>query len=133
MAEQELQVHEKKEVRQAGEPTKPVKQFVPAVDIYESADAVTVLAEMAGVDKDGVEISLEEGVLTIKGIMGEQGNDDEKYLLREYETGNYMRRFAVSETIDQEKINATMADGILSLVLPKVEPAKPRKIEVKAG
>ena len=132
MGEKELRVQRQQEVQTDGEPTKPQKQFLPAVDIYETEQAVTVVAEMPGVAKDGVEINLEEGVLT---MVGQRHNAEEKgnVLLREYETGQYLRRFTVSEAIDQEKIEAVMANGILTLVLPKVAPAKPRRIEVKGG
>ena len=131
MTEKEMQIQQKQEVRQAGEPTKPEKQYVPAVDIFETAEAVNVLAEMPGVSKDGVEIELENETLTIRGVVVPEEHGGETVLLREFEPGHYLRRFTVSETIDQEKIQATMADGVLTLVLPKVAPAKPRRIEVR--
>lgn len=131
MTDQELKVHKKQQVQQSGEPTKPEKQFVPAVDIFETEEAVTVRAEMPGVPKEGVVIHLEEGKLTIKGSRVCDIGDTETVLLKEYETGSYFRQFAVAETIDQEKISATMNNGILTLVLPKVAPAKPKKIEVR--
>lgn len=131
MNEKEMQVREKQEIQPAGEPTKPERFFVPAVDIYETDEAVTVLADMPGVARDGVEISLEEDTLTIKGTRAPNGGKEERVLLREFDTGHYLRRFTVAETIDQEKIEAAMADGVLTLKLPKLEPAKPRKIEVK--
>ncbi len=132
MNEKELQAQQQRQVHAAGEPTKPGKQFLPAVDIYETEEAVVVVAEMPGVAKEGVEINLEEGVLT---LMGERHNHDQKgkVLLREYESGRYVRRFTVSEAIDQEKIEATMVNGMLALLLPKVAPAKPRRIEVRGG
>ena len=132
MNEKELHVQRRQELHPEGESTKPQKQFLPAVDIYETDQAVTVIAEMPGVAKDGIEISLEEGVLT---MVGQRSNGEErgKVLLREYESGCYRRRFTVSEAIDQEKIEAVMANGILTLILPKVAPARPRRIEVKGG
>lgn len=132
MTEKEMQVSKKKEVQQAGEPTKTERQFLPAVDIFETDDAVTVLAEMPGVDKGGVDINLEDDVLTLKGKREGDAGKDEVVLLKEYESGSYLRRFTVSEAIDRDKIEATMQDGMLTLKLPKVAPAKPRKIEVKA-
>lgn len=133
MTDKELKVHKKQEVQQSGEPTKPEKLFVPAVDIFETKEAVTVMAEMPGVPKDGVDVQLDEGKLTITGSRLCDICDKEAVLLKEYETGDYFRQFAVSETIDQEKIQATMANGILTLVLPKIAPAKPRKIEVRGS
>lgn len=132
MNDKELQVQPRNEVRQGGESTKAEKQFVPAVDIFETDKAVTVVAEMPGVSKTGIEVSLEEGVLT---LVGERHNGIEKGnpLLREYEPGRYIRRFTVSETIDQEQIKATMANGMLTLVLPKLPPVSPRRIEVTGG
>jgi len=133
MTEKEMQVREKQEVQQAGEPTKAERYFVPAVDIFETDEAVTVLADMPGVDKEGVEVRLEDDSLTIKGTKSGNGGKDERVLLREFESGHYLRRFTMTEVIDQAKIEATMADGVLTLKLPKVEPAKPRKIAVQGG
>ncbi len=132
MKDKELQVQPKHHVQQGGEPTKPEKQFVPAVDIYETDKAVTVVAEMPGVAKTGIEVSLEDGVLT---MTGERHNGLEKgaLLLREFDAGRYVRRFTVSENIDQEHIKATMVHGMLTLVLPKIPPASPRRIEVQGG
>ncbi|ADH85138.1 Hsp20/alpha crystallin family protein [Desulfurivibrio alkaliphilus] len=133
MSDKEMKVQHKQEVQQAGEPTKPERYFVPAVDIYESEEAVHLRAEMPGVDKDGVEINLENDTLTIRGVKAANGGENERVLLREFETGHYLRRFTIAETIDQEKIEAGMADGLLKLTLPKVEPARPRRIEVKCA
>ncbi len=133
MTDKEMQVQRKREVQQAGEPTKPMRQYVPAVDIFETDRAVTVRAEMPGVSKNGVEINLEDGTLTIEGTRLDEVGDNEKMLLTEYETGRYIRKFTVSETIDQEKIEASITDGILTVILPKIEPVKPRRVEVKAG
>lgn len=133
MTEKEMQVREKQEVQQAGEPTKAERYFMPAVDIYETDEAVTVVAEMPGVAKEGVEIRLEDDTLTIKGTKTGNGGEGERVLLREFESGHYLRRFTITEIIDQTKIEAAMADGVLTLKLPKVEPAKPRKIVVQGG
>ncbi len=133
MSEQELRVQEKQEVQHSGETTKPEKYFVPAVDIFETDKQVTVTAEMPGVSGEGVDISQEDDVLTIRGSKQPEEQTDARILLQEYETGHYLRRFTVSETIDQEKTEASMNDGLLTVVLPKTTPAQPRKIEVKAG
>ncbi len=132
MTEQELQVQKKQEVQQGGEPTRPIRQFIPSVDIYETSDTVGLFVEMPGVNNSGVDIDLNDDTLTITGTMVNSDNKKEKVLLREYETGQYLRKFTVSETIDQEKITAAMNNGMLKLNLPKIEPAKPRKIEVQA-
>ncbi len=133
MSEQELRVQQKQEVQHSGETTKPEKYFVPAVDIFETEKQVTVTAEMPGVSGEGVDISLEDDVLTIRGSKQSEEQTDARILLQEYETGHYLRRFTVSEAIDQEKIEASMNDGLLTIVLPKTTPAQPRKIEVKGS
>ncbi len=133
MSEQELKVQQKQEVQHSGETTKPEKYFVPAVDIFETEKQVTVTAEMPGVSGEGVDISLEDDVLTIRGSKQPEEQTDARILLQEYESGHYLRRFTVSEAIDQEKIEASMNDGLLTVVLPKTTPAQPRKIEVKVG
>ncbi|PIE69211.1 MAG: heat-shock protein Hsp20 [Deltaproteobacteria bacterium] len=131
MTEQALQPSEKQQVVQGGEATKPEKCFIPAVDIYETEQEVTVISEMPGVAKDGVEVTLEDNVLTISGTAPQP--EESRLLMREYETGCYQRRFTVAESIDQEAIQASMAEGMLKVVLPKAKPASPRKIAVQMG
>lgn len=131
MSEQELKVQHKQEVAQAGEATKPGKYFIPAVDIYETDQEVTVIAEMPGVTAGGIEVTLEDDVLTIKGKKEAEEHPNARILLQEYESGSYQRRFTVAETIDQDKIRASLNNGLLKVILPKTEPAKPRKIEVQ--
>lgn len=131
MSEQELKIQQKHEVQHRGEATKPGKYFVPAVDIYETDQEVTVIAEMPGVAANGIEVTLEDDVLTIQGRKEGEEHPNARILLQEYETGSYQRRFTVAETIDQNKIRASLNNGLLKVVLPKTEPAKPRKIEVQ--
>ena len=133
MTDNELKVQHKQEVEQSGEPTRPTRQYFPAVDIYETAEAVTLLADMPGVGKEAIDIKLEEGILTLKGEALPLDLKGRRILLQEYEAGQFIRRFTISESIDQEKITATMADGVLKVILPKVKPVQPRKIEVQTG
>ncbi len=132
MTEKELQLRGKQEL--AGkEQTRPGPVFVPSVDIFETEQEITLLADMPGVATDRVSIDLNEDQLTITGDVEAQAADKEGVLLREYETGRFQRSFAVSDRIDQGKITASMSDGVLRLVLPKAEKAKPKRIEVKVG
>jgi HSP20 family protein len=133
MNDKELQVRGKQELQTGTEQTRPGPVFIPAVDIFESEDTITLLADMPGVTGDGVTIDLHDGQLTITGEVEAQASENERVLLREYETGRYQREFTVSDRIDQAKISATMKEGVLRLLLPKAEKAKPRKIPVQAG
>jgi len=133
MADKELQVREKQELQGDAEHTRPGLVFTPMVDIFESEQNITVLADMPGVASDGVSIDLQNNELKITGEVEDQRSEKERYLLREYNTGRYHRHFALSDQIDQSKITASMRDGVLRLVLPKAEKAKPKRIEVKAG
>ena len=133
MAEKELQVREKQELQTETEQTRPGVVFTPAVDIFESEDEITLLADMPGVTSDGVIIDLHNDELKVAGEIEPQGSEKERYLLREYETGRFHRHFSLSDRVDQDKISASIKDGVLRLVLPKVEKAKPRRIEVKSN
>ena len=133
MADKELQVREKQELQSESEHTRPGLVFTPMVDIFESEGYITVLADMPGVASEGVTIDLQNNELKIMGEVEDQGSEKERYLLREYHTGRFHRHFTLSNRIDQNKITASMKDGVLRLVLPKAEKAKPKRIEVKAG
>ena len=128
---QELQVQQKREVEKKPESTIPARRFLPVTDIFETGDALRVVLEMPGVDKESVDVRVENDVLTIEGQV-----DFTKYqgltpLYTEYNVGNYARSFELSSKIDQEHIGAELKDGVITLILPKAEKAKPRKIMVR--
>ena len=128
----EIAPREKHELAGA-ESTRPGRVFTPAVDILENETAISVFADMPGVKADGLAVDLRDNVLTIDGAAGEIGNPGERMLLSEYETGGYRREFRLTNLIDQQKIDATLRDGVLRLTLPKAAAAQPRKIEVRTG
>ncbi len=132
MAEKDLQIEEKQEVQATGESTRNVPVFVPAVDIYESENALTLVADMPGVPIENVDIDLDSDQLTIRGTIPPQ-DENGKEIFREYTAGDYYRQFTLSSDIDREKIQAAMKDGVLKLVLPKAEAAKPRRITIQSS
>jgi HSP20 family molecular chaperone IbpA len=87
--------------------------------------------EMPGVDKKDVELRLEDDVLKVDGRLDFAKYQGLQPVYTEYNIGHYSRSFSLSSKIDQSKISAEMSDGVLSLVLPKVEETKPRTIQVK--
>ena len=107
--------------------------FTPKVDIWEAEAAYNLEVEMPGVDKNGVDVKLEEGVLSILGRVEPEDTKGFERVYSEYESGNYERQFQVSEVIDEQKIKASIKNGVLQLELPKRESAKPKRIEVKVG
>jgi HSP20 family protein len=133
MTEKEVKLREKQEVKGPAEPTKSGPVFLPAVDIFENEEALTLVAELPGVSQTGLQIDLKDDQITIQGEVGELTDPKERVLLREFETGRFFRQFQLSEVIDQNRISARLKNGILTLTLPKVEKAKPRKIEVAVG
>jgi HSP20 family protein len=131
-SQQELQVQQKRELeKKKEEATVPARVFVPTADIYETEDALTVVMEMPGVDKGNVDIIVHEGTLKVEGRLDFSKYEGLQPVYTEYNIGNYARSFSLSSKIDQNKIGAEMKDGVLSLVLPKVEESKPRTIQVK--
>jgi HSP20 family protein len=128
---QELQVQQKRELEKKKESTIPARVFLPTADIYETNDSLNVVLEMPGVDKNSVDIRVEDGVLNIEGRLDFSKYQGLQPLYTEYNVGHYSRSFRLSSKIDQNKIAAELKDGVLSLVLPKVEEAKPRTIQVK--
>ncbi len=128
----ELKIKEKQEVSTPTEQTRPGLVFTPLVDIFETEQALVLLADMPGVRPEDLSIDLRDDTLTLTGDVQPFEGADEKDLLIEYEVGKYHRQFALSEIINQEKIDAQMQNGVLCLTLPKVEKAAPRKITVQA-
>ncbi len=129
----ELKVQEKKEVSTASEQTRPGGVFAPNVDIFETDQQITLLADLPGVAPDNLTIDLRDNILTLSGDVMPIESPDEKELIIEYEIGRYYRQFTLSDIVDQNRIDARLKDGVLRLTLPKVEKASPRKVTVTAG
>jgi HSP20 family protein len=105
------------------------KYLAPEVNIFETAESYVLEAELPGVNKDGLEITLEEHELTIVGRRAPE-NSAGKALFRERPAADFRRAFELDPVIDTGRISAKIEQGVLTLTLPKSEKAKPRKIEV---
>lgn len=130
MSEKDLQ---KTQNTAAMERIRNVKTFVPRVDIYETREALFVIADMPGVDDKTVDVELEKNILTISGRVEDGKVKDHTLVFSEYEVGDYERTFTLSDEIDREKIKATVKQGVLRLELPKAEKVKPKKIAIQAA
>jgi HSP20 family molecular chaperone IbpA len=106
--------------------------YVPRVDIVETADALEILADMPGVTREGVEVTLEQRVLGIRGRTGVAPPEGLAPLHLEYEPGDYERSFTLSDAVDPAGISARVRGGVLQLRLPKAGPARLQRIEVQA-
>lgn len=127
---QEVTPREKRELTQAEERTEAGKFFSPYTDIHETDRAVVVSMEVPGVDKNAIDIQLEKGVLTVKASIDSAKYESLRPIYSEYNVGNFVRTFAVSPKVDGSGISATVADGVLTIELPKVKEAVARRIEV---
>ncbi len=105
--------------------------IAPLVDIYETQEDYFLTAQMPGVKKENVKIKLEEGNLVIMGRIDYEQNISNKYVLKEAEIGNFYRRFKISDSVDETKIDAKLENGILNVKLPKHDRLKPKTIEIK--
>ncbi len=130
MSEKDLQ---KTENTAATERIRNVKTFVPRVDIYETKDALFLIADMPGVDENTVDVEMEKNILTISGRVDNGKVKDYSLVFSEYEVGDYERTFTLSDEIDRDKIKATVRQGVLRLELPKAEKVKPKKIAIQAA
>ncbi len=129
----QVQETQKQEVAAGdAERTRDRVAFVPRADIYETDDAIFVVADMPGVDENSVDITLENNVLSINGYVEPVRPENYSLAYAEYRVGDYQRRFTISDQIDQDGIEASVKDGVLRLYLPKSVPAA-RKIAVRAG
>ena len=126
--QQELAVREKKELATKEERTVPGRFYVPPTDVYETADALTVVLEMPGVTRESVSIELKEDVLRVEARIDFAKYEGLEPVYTEYNVGHYTRSFALSEAVDRERIGAQLEDGVLTLTLPKVAAARPRRI-----
>jgi len=120
-------------VEEGAERTREGLAFVPRADIYETDKAIVVVTDMPGVDADSVEIMLEENTLTINGYVDPAKPEGYTLAYAEYEVGDFVRAFTISNQINRDGIEATVKDGVLKLYLPKITEAQKRKIAIKAA
>jgi len=125
--------HEKKTSSPDVERTHSKPVFIPLVDICEKDNAILVIADMPGVDEKSVHVNFEKGVLTISGHIQETAKEGFRSVYSEYKTGDYERSFSVPEAIDVEKIEGSMKNGVLTILLPRSPKPEARKIPVKAS
>jgi HSP20 family molecular chaperone IbpA len=108
--------------------------YRPSVQIFESPEALELVAEVPGADEANTELTLENNELTLRAKVPELTNGDgAKLVYAEYGHGNYERTFRLSEGIDRQRIEAKVKDGVLRVRLPKAEQAQTKKITVLAG
>jgi HSP20 family protein len=129
-ASQELSVRDKKELVSKEEKTVPGRYYIPYADIHETEDALTVVMEVPGVERNDVNVALENDVLRVDGQIDFTKYEGMEPVYTEYNVCHYTRSFTLSNKIDQDRISAQLDDGVLTLTLPKTKEAEPRRISI---
>jgi HSP20 family protein len=110
--------------------TQAFNSWSPAVDLYEDKDNVVVKAELPGMKKEEIDVSLQEGALTISGERKIEREEKGETYRSERFFGRFQRSVMLPSAVDESKVSASYKDGILTITLPKSEEAKPKQIEV---
>ena len=100
------------------------------MDVIRGKDQVQLRFDLPGVDAESINVTVDRGVLTVSAQRTEEAGEDEKLIARERVTGSFTRRLRLGDTLDSEKIEAAFAEGVLTVRLPLVETAQPRKVEI---
>jgi HSP20 family molecular chaperone IbpA len=129
MTKHEMSKHQDTAPARREETRSPGRILVPAVDIFESSESLTLIADMPGVEKSGMAITTEKNTLTIDGTVEMAGRG--RPLVREFSRGDYHRQFKLSDEFDTEKSYAEMRDGVLILRIPKTDAARPKRIQIR--
>jgi HSP20 family protein len=132
MVERTVAVPESQEIESATEGTRTEERYItPPVDIYELPESLVVTADVPGVSQNDLNVHVDNNVLTIQGRAKHVVTDASTH--HEYELVNVFRQFELADTVDQSKISADLKHGVLTLVLPKAEAAKPKQIPVRVS
>ena len=122
---------DKRNVQNREETRSSEKYSKPAVNIIETEEGLTLTADIPGASKDALDVNVEKGILTISAPVSWSMPGNPIYT--EFELASYYRQFSIPESLDHEKAKAHIANGILTLRVPKTEAAKPRKIDIKVA
>jgi len=120
--------------QQGGERQQPqVRHVLPPVDVFENDDAITLLADLPGVTREQLHLRVDGDSLLLEATAATAGPDNMELVYGEAQCPAYRRQFTLSRELDTSRIEAQLRDGVLRLVIPKAEEARPRRIEVRAG
>ncbi|MCU1447500.1 Hsp20/alpha crystallin family protein [Cryobacterium sp.] len=111
---------------------RPGARFMP-VDLYRERDQYVLSADLPGVDPGSVDVDVDGQLLTIRATRTATAQDNAKWLAQERQHGAYLRQFSLGDGVDSSRISANYANGVLSVVIPVSEKAKPRKIQIETG
>jgi len=117
----------------SGRQTQLFSGWTPALDLYQNADNVVALVELPGLRKEDIEISLQDGMLTIAGERKNESGEENGATRTERFTGKFRRSVTLPTRVDANNVNAVYKDGILTVTLPKAEEAKPKQIQVNVS
>jgi HSP20 family protein len=117
--------------RTAAAPRQP--HVVPPVDVFEDDNGITLLADMPGVDRDGLDVRVDGDSLLLEATARPSGPGDMELVYGEAQWPTYRRQFTLSRELDASRIEAQLRDGVLRLTIPKAEEARPRRIQVSVG
>ena len=109
------------------------RAVLPAVDVYEDQSGITLLADMPGVPKEGLDVKIESDTLSIEGEVASATPEGLEAVYAEVRVPRYRRTFTLSRELDTSKVDANLKDGVLTLRIPKQAHAQPRRIEVRAS
>lgn len=111
----------------------PQEYYLPAVDAMETKDELVLIADMPGTRPEDLEVTVEDGILTLTGAMAAPTVESRETLQREFLRGTYYRQFRVPREFAADRIDATLKAGVVTVRIPREEKSKPRKIPVKVG
>jgi HSP20 family protein len=109
------------------------QHVVPPVDVFENENAITLLADLPGVARQGLNVRVDGDSLTLEATAAIQGPENMELVYGEAQIPSYRRQFTLSRELDASRIEAQLRDGVLRLTIPKAEEARPRRIEVQVG
>ncbi len=104
--------------------------FTPPIDIFETEAGLVLLADLPGVSSETLELQVQDNKLTLFGRVGPQVAENAQLLHQEYQVGHFLRSFILSDEVDHEQITAKLNNGVLEVVLPRVQRSEPRRIHI---
>ncbi|MBL8816251.1 MAG: Hsp20/alpha crystallin family protein [Planctomyces sp.] len=114
----------------AAQSAEPRLLFNPSIDIYETTDGLVLYADLPGVTVEGLELQVQDNRLTLYGRVSKKEPEGSQLLHEEYQVGDFLRSFILSDEVDHERIQAKLTNGLLRVELPRAPRSKPRRIEV---